>query len=100
MHNFNSYYLAHCRPLAKILNILFINDIWCVRVACLIYKVFNRDICNSIFTMFQMLSYRRTRNSNFNFYVYPVFVTARKLFVVHASIMLSNNLDVNYKKCT
>ena len=55
------------RLLAKILNTLFINDIWYVRVACLMYKVFNRDICNSICMTFQMLSYRHTHNSNFNF---------------------------------
>ena len=63
------------------------------------YKVFNRDICNIICTMFKMLSYRHTHNSNFNFYVYPVSVNARKLFVAHTSIMLWNNLDVILKKC-
>ena len=62
------------------------------------YKVFNRDICYGICTMFQMLSYRHTRNSNFNFYVYPVSVNACKLYVVHAGIMLWNNLDVSLKK--
>ena len=46
--------------------------------------------------MFQMFSYRHTRTFNFN--VYPIFVNARKLFVVHAGIMLWNNLDANLKK--
>ena len=95
----NAYYLAHSRLLAKILNTLFINNIWYVQVACLMYKVINRDICNCICIMFQMFFYRHTHNSNFNFYVYSISVNARKLFVVHAAIMLWNNLHVNLKKC-
>ena len=57
----NTFYLAHSRPVEKIVNILFINDIWYDRVAYLMNKVLNRYTCNSICTMFQILSYRQTQ---------------------------------------
>lgn len=96
----NAPYLEHCKPLAKNLNVLLLNDLYFVSVAVLMYKAFHDNVGNTgyfgLFTKTSLL-YTRTRQANVNFYVSLVNTNVRKSSVFHVGVNIWNNLPLEVK---
>ena len=99
----NANHLAHTAPIAKYCKILLLDDLYNFAVACNMFNVFYKRICNPIIEMFiksNSVHDINTRHSDFNFHVPHISVMCRRWFLTVQGPIIWNNLPVNTRLCS
>ena len=85
---------THCAPLARLLNILLLDDLCKFQILCIMYRVFNLSACIVLCNMFCRSNVVHGLNThNLNFYIFPCSTNIRKNFIVKIGSKLWNNLS-------
>ncbi len=92
--------VAHCAPIAKFCNILFINDLFDYNTVCFMYKVYTRQCCDNVLYSYQWSGSSHsisTRFANLNFYVHRCNSNIRKYFIKIRGCVTWNNLPITVR---
>ncbi len=96
--------LTHCAPLARQLHILFLEDVYKLSLACLMFSVQHNSAHCVLLTNFLAVNYRQlclTRASCANkFFVPRVHSNICKTFIFYRGVTLWNSLPANIIDCT
>ncbi len=96
----NVSFYTSCKPVAKQLSLLMLDDIYFCSVLNVMYRVFNNMHCSvlqNMFTRVFSVHAHNTTSNLLNFYLHTVRKSIRRNFIAHNGVILWNGLPNAYK---